>query len=281
MRRVGLWLRGLAALVCLGAAWGAVGAAGAPGSCESEAGWTPSDNTHRFLVLAASKGVFFDRSGPSMVVLMKTGAAAEEVEMGALGIHADASGRAVFGPVPWQDYDAFLREPEKGSQEVMLRLRLSEPQYERVLDILHGWNRRVREKALLYPNDFHMNNILLVKQVTEALNRCGGKVKLYQLDWGLEDRISDDNPRSMVAFLVFQELRRLNASLHVPDGALPEGLLALAGSEPLKAREPAPKAVPVNAAARPAASGHEHHGHAPGHAHESGHETAHGPERVE
>ena len=60
-----------------------------------------------------------------------------------------------------------------------------------------------------------MNNILLVKQATEELNRCRKCIDLYQLDWGLDDRISDDNARSRVPFLVFEELKRRNASLHV------------------------------------------------------------------
>ena len=71
MKRVGLWLRGLAVSVCLGAAWGAL-AAGAPDSCGSEAGSASADGARRFLVLAASKGVFYNQSGPSFVMLMKT-----------------------------------------------------------------------------------------------------------------------------------------------------------------------------------------------------------------
>jgi hypothetical protein len=214
MKRAGVLVRGLAALVCLGVAWTAL-AESAPGSCESEAAWVRSDKARHYLVLAASRGVFYDRSGPSIVMLMKTDTATDEVEMGAVGIHADEKGRAVFGSVPWRSYDALLREPAKGSQNVMLRLEINQPQYERVLGVLRSWEKRARENALLYPNDFNMNNILLVKQVTEELNRCRKSIDLYQLDWGLHDRISDENARSRVPFLVFQELKRRNGSLHV------------------------------------------------------------------
>jgi hypothetical protein len=209
-------------------------------------------------MLAATSGMFYDRSGPSIVALMKADIATDEVEMGAVGIYADEQGRAVFGTVPWQSYDALLREPKKGSRGVMLRLEISGPQYARILGILRSWERRARENELLYRNDFNMNNILLVKQATEELNRCGTKVSLYKLDWGLEDRISDDNARSLVPFLVFQELKRRNAQLHVPDAALPEGLLALAGSEPLAAR----------AVSEEGHSAHEHHTQRPAHKHE-------------
>ena len=62
-----------------------------------------------------------------------------------------------------------------------------------------------------------MNNILLVKEVTESLNQCGEKVKLYNLDWGFEDDISEHNKPSRVPFLYFKELKRLNESLHISD----------------------------------------------------------------
>jgi hypothetical protein len=259
-----LFVRGLGgALVCLGAAWSA-SAAETPGLCETEAAWVRSEKAHHYLMLSASRGVFYDRSGPSIVMLMKTDASADEVEMGAVGIYADEQGRAVFGTVPWKSYDALLREPAKGSQNVMLRLEINGPQYERVLGILRSWERRARENELLYRNDFNMNNILLVKQATEELNRCGEKVNLYKLDWSLEDRISDDNARSLVPFLVFEELKRRNARAHVSDDALPDGLLALAGAEPLPAHEVAP----VKAVVRQDRSAHEHHAHGAVHTHE-------------
>ncbi|MBX5461548.1 MAG: hypothetical protein IRZ28_10730 [Steroidobacteraceae bacterium] len=262
MRRAGFGLRAWALSVCLSASWGAL-AAGASGACEREASRVPSDTARHFLVLAASRDVFFDRSGPSFVMLMKADTAAGEVEMGAVGIHADEQGRAVFGTVPWTAYDAFLHEPGKDSRNVMLRLEISEPQYERVLSVLRTWERRAREDQLLYPDDLHMNNILLVKQATEELNRCRNTFNLYTLDWGLEDRISEENATAHVTRLVFEELKRRNPGRHVPDSAMPEGLLSLAGSEPLAAREPAPVEVNATQDAAPAPA-HVHHAHAHG-----------------
>jgi hypothetical protein len=254
MKMTGLWLRGFTASVCLVAAWSA--SAADAGSCEREVKPASSDARH-FLVLAASQDVFYDKSGPTFVMLVKS-EAGSETNMGAVGIYADDQRRAVFGSVPWQVYDAFLREPEKRSKNVMLRLEIREAQYERILDVLQGWDKRARENELLYRNDLNMNNILLVKQATEELNRCRQAVTLYQLDWGLEDRISEENPRSRVPFLVFEEMKRLNASLHVPDSGMPAGLLALAGSEPLSASQPAPAQKEVIRAPDPA---HAHHHH--------------------
>jgi hypothetical protein len=224
MNRAGLWLRALTASICLGAVWSAA-AGNAADSCERESRWAPSATTHYFLVLAASQNVFYDGSGPSFVMLMKTDAATDEAEMGAVGIYADDKRRPVFGSVPAKTYDAFLKEPGKRSSDIMLRLEITEPQYERELEIMQTWDRRAREGQLLYQQDVFMNNILLVKQATEELNRCRRAVDLYKLDWGTEDRISDEHPRSRVPFLVFEEMKRRNASLHVPDSRMPDGLV--------------------------------------------------------
>ena len=98
----------------------------------------------------------------------------------------------------------------------MLRLEITGAQYERGLKIVRNWDRRAREGTLLYPDPF-MDNILLAKQVTESLNQCSEKFKLYKLDWMREDHISDQEPRSRTPFLFFKELRRLNEALHVRD----------------------------------------------------------------
>lgn len=230
MKNMRAWLGGLALAVWLGAASAAAAAADAPGSCEAETHWRSAATARYFLVLAASESGFFDGSGPSFVMLMKTDAAADEAEMGAVGIYAGDKGRILFGSVPWQTYDTFLHDPGKKSQSIMLRLEINEPQYERVRGVLRTWERRAGRNELLYPNEIFMNNILLVKQATEELNRCRPTLDLYKLDWGIDDRISDTNAPSRVPFLVFQELLRRNAPLHVTDNNMPGELLSLAGA---------------------------------------------------
>ena len=48
------------------------------------------------------------------------------------------------------------------------------------------------------------------------------KIKVYKLDWSVEDRLSDEIPPSQVPFLFFKEMKRLNESLHVRDDKLQE-----------------------------------------------------------
>jgi hypothetical protein len=145
--------------------------------------------------------------------------AADATDVGAFGIYAGARRQPVFGPVPAGVYDEFVSEARKPSADestVMLRLAISEHQYERTLQVLQAWERRVRENALLYP-EIAMDNILLVKQATEELNRCSDTLVAYDLDWGLEDGISEHNVASRIPYEYFRELARLNAARHVPD----------------------------------------------------------------
>jgi hypothetical protein len=114
-----------------------------------------------------------------------------------------------------------MKEPSAAS-DVMLRLEITSSQYERGLKVLRTWERRVKEDALLYRKSA-MNNLLLVKEVAESLNQCGEKeIKVYKLDWSLEDRLSDEIPLSQVPFLFFKEMKRLNESLHVRDDKFQE-----------------------------------------------------------
>jgi hypothetical protein len=101
---------------------------------------------------------------------------------------------------------------------MMLRLEINQAQYQRGLKILRTWERRVREDALLYPTGTHLNNILLVKAVTETLNQCSEDIKLYKLDYlHPEDWISEKYPPQYIPFIYFGELRRLNEARHVRD----------------------------------------------------------------
>lgn len=179
--------------------------------------WVRVESFRYFIVLAGRIGTFYDGSGPTFPMLIKTDG--QQTQIDAVGTY-DLRGYWAFGAIPPETYKEFMKEPRKDS-DVMLRLEITAAQYERGLKIVKTWERRARNNELLYP-DIYMDNILLAKQVTESLNQCSEKFKLYKLDWSLEDRISsssprDDNPFSRIPFLYFKELKRLNQSLHVPD----------------------------------------------------------------
>jgi len=186
-----------------------------PGSAPTR--WVRVDPHRYFIVLAGRMGTFYDNSGPTFPMMIKTDG--HQTQIDAVGIYANG-GKWVFGTIPAETYNEFMKESRK-DLDVMLRLEITSAQYERGLKIVKTWERRARNNELLYP-DLPMDNILLAKQVTETLNQCGERFKLYKLDWSLEDHISsssprDDNPFTRIPFLYFKELKRLNQSLHVPD----------------------------------------------------------------
>jgi len=174
--------------------------------------WERMDSNRYFLVLAGRNGVFYDRSGPTFPILIKTDG--RETQIDAVGIYS-VGDKPYFGPIPAELRDEFMKESRNAS-DVMLRLEIGAPQYERGLKVLRTWDRRAKEGDLLYPNIF-LDNVLLVKQVTETLNQCGTTVKLYRMDWGPYDYITNDNRPSLGPFLYFKELKRLNESLHISD----------------------------------------------------------------
>jgi hypothetical protein len=184
--------------------------------------WVRAGSHRYFLVLAGRSGTFYDHSGPTFPMLIKM--SGKQPQIDAVGIYA-AGGHGAFGKIPAETCNEFMKEPHNSS-DVMLRLEMTEAEYERSLHIVRTWERRAREGALLYPN-IYLDNILLVKQVTESLNHCSQRIKLYNLDWGLEDTISEHNAPSLTPFLYFKELRRLNESLHVRDQKFKKSFVSL------------------------------------------------------
>jgi len=185
-----------------------------PGSAPTR--WVRVDANRYFIVLAGRIGTFYDGSGPTFPMLIKMDG--QQTQIDAVGTY-DVSGYWAFGTIPAETYKEFMKESRKDS-DVMLRLEITAAQYERALKIVKTWERRARNNELLYP-DLTMDNILVAKEITETLNKCGEKFKLYKLDWSMEDHISnsllDSPPLSRIPFLYFRELKRLNESLHVPD----------------------------------------------------------------
>jgi hypothetical protein len=191
----------------------------APVAAFGQKGCESDGEPHRyFLVLASRNGTFYDKSGPAFPMLIKLDGERTHVE--SVGIYS-IQGKRKFGTVPEESYREFMKEPSAAS-DVMLRLEITSSQYERGLKVLRTWERRVREGALLYSKS-SMNNLLLLKGVTESLNQCGEKeIKVYKLDWSLEDKLSDEIPPEHVPFLFFKEMKRLNESLHVRDDKFQE-----------------------------------------------------------
>ena len=187
--------------------------------------WTKVDPNRYFIVLAARRGEFYDKSGSAFPMLVKIVGSGSQID--AVGIYSN-KGKEAFGTVPSETYKSFLREPRDDS-EVMLRLEINSAQYERGLKILRTWERRVRNDELLYVENA-LNNVLLVKAVAETLNQCSEEFDLYKLDYGEFDWIPERFEPPFIPFAFFKELRRLNETRHVRDDKFP--LATLPGGPP-------------------------------------------------
>ncbi|HEV7474071.1 MAG TPA: hypothetical protein VGN90_08480, partial [Pyrinomonadaceae bacterium] len=187
--------------------------------------WIRVDPNRYFIVLAARSGEFYDQSGSAFPILIKL--AGSETQTEAVGTYS-AHGKRAFGAISPATFQDYMREPRNDS-EVMLRLEINPQQYERALKIMRTWERRARDGELLYPNDLYLNNIVLLKAVTETLNQCSEEIKLYKLNYiHPEDWISNTNSPGFVPFAYFKELRRLNETLHVRDNRFPLASLSVA-----------------------------------------------------
>ena len=180
--------------------------------------WTRVDPDRYFIILVAREGEFYDKSGSAFPIVIKLAGGVSKID--AAGLYSD-KGEAAFGLVPANTYKEYLREA-RGDSEVILRLEINSRQYERALKIVQEWQRRARDGALLYTFDnalsapLPLNNILLVKAVTETLNLCQNDVDLYKLDYVLPgDWITNENSPEFVPFLYFKELRRRNEARHI------------------------------------------------------------------
>jgi len=183
--------------------------------------WTRVESDRYFLVLSARKGEFHDKSGSAFPMLIKLAGSVPTID--AFGVYSEKHERT-FGTVPAAVYKEHLREARNDS-ETTLRVEINSRQYERALKIVKEWERRARENALLYivDKDIYddptvLNNILVVKAVTETLNQCSADLNLYKLNYEVaDDWITNKFGSAFVPFYYFQELRRLNEGRHIPD----------------------------------------------------------------
>lgn len=177
--------------------------------------WTRVDPNRYFLILVARQKEFYDNSGSAFPLVVKLAGGVPTIE--AAGTYSD-HGTSTFGAVPVAIYKDYLREA-RGDSETILRLEINSQQYERALKSVQEWQRRTREHALLYqPPDanINLNNLLLLRAVTETLNACQNDFDLYKIDYNYpRDWISDAYSPEFVPFYFFKELRRRNEARHI------------------------------------------------------------------
>ena len=177
--------------------------------------WTRVDPNRYFIVFVGRNEVLSDKKGAAFPMVIKLAGGVSKID--AVGIYPVA-GKAVFGTIPPEAYKDYLREA-RGDQEVILRLEITSGQYERALKYMQEWQRRAREDALVYQephNQLSLNNVLLVRSVSETLNVCQNDFDLYKLDYvHPTDWISNEYNPDLIPFVFFKELRRRNEARHI------------------------------------------------------------------
>ena len=177
--------------------------------------WTRVDVDRYFLVLVARQNEFYDHSGSAFPMVIKLTAGISKID--AAGTYAD-HGKPAFGTVPADTYKDYLRDA-RGDSETILRLEINSQQYARALKVVQEWQRRAREGALLYryPDaNSSLNNLLLIRNVTDTLNLCENDFDLYKLDYNYpKDWISEQYRPEFIPFFFFKELRKRNEARHI------------------------------------------------------------------
>jgi hypothetical protein len=168
-----------------------------------------------FIVFAGREGTIAD-GGPAFAMLIETDGRQSAIET--IGLYFE-NDRKKIGSVPRELASQFMKEPRTES-DVMLRVEITKPQFERCVKIAKTWQRRGREGALLYTgtrDSMNLNNSILLKEIAESLNRDGERIKLYKLTWLIDDEVAVNYRAPHVAFQYFRRLKQLNETLHVSD----------------------------------------------------------------
>jgi hypothetical protein len=189
--------------------------------------WTRIDPYRYFVVLAAGKGNP-GFGAPGFAMLIKTDGV--HIQTDALGSYPVVNPRErhpVFGVISEEIRKQFDSEPV-GDTGAMLRLEVTAGPYNRALEVLKSWQRRVEENQVLYPTIPYLNTAVYLNQLTSSLNEagvltwkggttCNETIKLQKLTWLLHDPIMSKHNLPQTPYYLFKTLRQLNDSLHLND----------------------------------------------------------------
>jgi hypothetical protein len=142
-----------------------------------------------------------------------------KTDIEALGVHLANDGKGktgpVFSPIPAQLYKEFTTESDKAS-DVMMRLELTEAEFERSHMVFETWEKYEKDRALPH-RDPYLNGMEFLKGAAENLNQCDEKLKLHTIEGGA----AAGNPHQQTVEYV-RMMRKKNEDLHVTDRNFPE-----------------------------------------------------------
>jgi hypothetical protein len=189
--------------------------------------WTRIDPYRYFVVLAAGKGTP-GFGAPGFAMLIKTdGVHTQRDALGSYPVVTPRQRYPQFGIISEEILKQFESEPANDTGS-MLRMEVTAGPYNRALEVMKSWERRVQENQTLYPTVPYMDNAVYLNQLTSSLNEagvlswkggatCAETIKLQKLTWLLSDPIMAKHNLPQTPYYLFKTLRELNSSLHLSD----------------------------------------------------------------
>jgi len=181
------------------------------------AAWVRHDPDKHFVVLAAHRGTPPHFGGPAFAMLIKK-PAGHEAQVETFGLYYRDKKR-INGPVPAELIQQYVKDsgPE---QDSVLRLEVTAQQFTRAVKIVHSWQKRAADGALLFPSYSYLNVVVPLKQVAESLNACGETIKLHKLTWMVDDEIGANFGEWELSYQYVKRLRDLNQQANVSEAKL-------------------------------------------------------------
>ncbi|HYP53134.1 MAG TPA: hypothetical protein VEQ42_06315, partial [Pyrinomonadaceae bacterium] len=179
--------------------------------------------THRYFITFAARAGTFQDGGPAFAMWTRMDGHKTKTETLGLNIVKDAAGRAVpvMDAMPAAVAEELARETRKDS-DVLMRLELSEAEFERTYKVFKTWDKRVRDKTLLY-DDPYLNAMEFIRRTAEAINQCDEKVRLHRLSWSQWDQVVSKHNLPQHPIEYIRIMRVNNEKLHVTDAMFPVG----------------------------------------------------------
>lgn len=186
----------------------------------------------RYFLTFAARGLRLPQLGPAFALWTTLDGRKTEVEALGVQLTSDEKGKtvAMFGPIQDELYTEFEQDigsESKGSDDqkvtdskVMMRLELSESEFERTHKILETWEKYVKAKAL--PNaDPYLNAMEFLTRTAQSLNQCEERIKLHKPDTSRPDDAIARHKVSQRPLEYIRLMRKKNDELHVSDATFP------------------------------------------------------------
>jgi hypothetical protein len=179
--------------------------------------WVRNDPEKYFVVLAAHRGTPPHFGGPAFVMLIKKPAGGE-TQFETFGLYYRDQKR-INGRVPTELIHQFIKD-SGSEQDSVLRLEVTAQQFSRAMKIVHSWQKRATDGALLFPPYSYLNVVVPLKEVADSLNACGETIKLHQLTWMVDDEIGANFAEWELSYRYVKRLRDLNERVNVSEARL-------------------------------------------------------------